>query len=76
MPADAVIGPVLVTDTLLASGDDQLAALAGGYHLSFLVGAVFAFAAAGLGAGLLRAEKPGVEHAEATPEQAAEPEAA
>jgi len=59
------------TDSLLASGDGRLAALTGGYHLAFLVGALFAAAAAALGAGLLR---PGVAsvgvHAEA-PSQAA-----
>ena len=42
------------TDSLLASGDDSLAALNGGYQLAFLVGAVFALAAAALGAALLR----------------------
>jgi EmrB/QacA subfamily drug resistance transporter len=50
------------TDTLLESGDDELTALTGGYHVAFLVGAIFALAAAALGAALLR---PGtVEHAE------------
>ena len=42
------------TDTLLASGDSQLVALAGGYHLAFLVGALFAVTAAVVGAALLR----------------------
>ncbi len=42
------------TDSLRASGDGQLAALTGGYHVAFIVGAVFAFAAAALGATLLR----------------------
>jgi EmrB/QacA subfamily drug resistance transporter len=42
------------TETLRASGDGPLAALAGGYHLAFLVGAVFAAAGAVLGATLLR----------------------
>ncbi len=42
------------TDTLLASGDGSLAALTGGYHLAFLVGAAFAVAAAVVGALLLR----------------------
>ena len=59
------------TDSLLASGDDQLAALTGGYQTAFLVGAVFAAAAAAIGAALLR---PGVaaEHAKGGPELAAE----
>jgi EmrB/QacA subfamily drug resistance transporter len=42
------------TDTLAAAGDDELAALTGGYHLAFLVGAIFAIAAAAIGALLLR----------------------
>jgi MFS family permease len=42
------------TDTLLASGDSRLAALTGGYHAGFLVGAIFAAAAGLLGAVLLR----------------------
>ena len=42
------------TDSLLASGDDALAALNGGYQAAFLVGAIFAAAAAVLGAVLLR----------------------
>jgi EmrB/QacA subfamily drug resistance transporter len=37
------------TDTLLAAGDAQAAALTGGYHLAFLVGAIFAVGAAALG---------------------------
>jgi MFS family permease len=51
------------TETLAAGGDGTLVALTGGYHLAFLVGALFAFAAAALGAALLR---PGAatEHAE------------
>jgi sugar phosphate permease len=42
------------TDSLRASGDGHLTALTGGYHVAFIVGAVFAFAAAALGATLLR----------------------
>ena len=42
------------TDSLLAAGEDELAALAGGYQLAFLIGALFAVAAAGIGAALLR----------------------
>jgi EmrB/QacA subfamily drug resistance transporter len=53
------------TNSLSASGDGQLAALTGGYHLAFLVGAIFALAAAVIGGGFLRAtvqaphEEPG-----------------
>jgi hypothetical protein len=42
------------TDTLAASGADSIDALNGGYHAAFLVGALFAAAAAGIGAALLR----------------------
>jgi EmrB/QacA subfamily drug resistance transporter len=42
------------TDSLTASGQGPLAALNGGYHLAFLVGAFFAAAAAVVGAVLLR----------------------
>ncbi|MGZ3600496.1 MAG: DHA2 family efflux MFS transporter permease subunit [Ktedonobacterales bacterium] len=42
------------TDNLLASGASRLAALNGGYHVAFLVGALFAAGAAVLGATLLR----------------------
>jgi len=59
------------TDTLLASGDDELAALTGGYHAAFVVGAVFALAAAVIGAALLRPGAAAV-HAETEPASAAE----
>lgn len=42
------------TDNLLASGDVSLVALTGGYHAGFLLGAVFAAAAAVIGAVVLR----------------------
>ena len=42
------------TDSLRASGHGALDALTGGYHLAFLVGAIFAIAAATIGATLLR----------------------
>ncbi|MDX6512783.1 MAG: hypothetical protein QOE36_2287 [Gaiellaceae bacterium] len=42
------------TDSLRGSGHGPLAALNGGYHAAFLIGAVFAAAAAALGAALLR----------------------
>jgi EmrB/QacA subfamily drug resistance transporter len=50
------------TDTLLASGDGELAALNGGYRLAFLVGALFAAAAGLIGALLLRARVPAHGH--------------
>jgi EmrB/QacA subfamily drug resistance transporter len=44
------------THDLRASGDGALVALNGGYHVAFLVGAVFTLAAAAIGATVLRAE--------------------
>jgi EmrB/QacA subfamily drug resistance transporter len=44
------------TDSLLGSGYDRIVALNGGYHAAFLVGALFAVAAAAVGAALLRAD--------------------
>jgi EmrB/QacA subfamily drug resistance transporter len=46
------------TETLLASGDDSLAALNSGYHVAFVVGAVFLVTSALVGAALLRVESP------------------
>jgi EmrB/QacA subfamily drug resistance transporter len=45
------------SDSLLASGDDSLTALNGGYHVAFLVGAAFVVAAAAVAA-FLRVEAP------------------
>jgi EmrB/QacA subfamily drug resistance transporter len=45
------------TDTLTAAGDSHLAALAGGYHSAFIVGALFAVSAAAIGGLLLRTAK-------------------
>ncbi len=42
------------TSALIASGSDRMSALVGGYHVAFLVGAIFAAVAALLGAKLLR----------------------
>jgi EmrB/QacA subfamily drug resistance transporter len=53
------------TDSLLASGHGQLAALNGGYHAALLVGAVFATAAAVIGGTLLRTTMAAPGHAEA-----------
>jgi EmrB/QacA subfamily drug resistance transporter len=49
------------TETLLASGETQLGALTGGYHVAFLVGAAFAAGAAVLSAVLLRGVADSVE---------------
>ncbi len=55
------------TETLSAAGDGPLVALNSGYHAAFLVGALFAAAAAVLGAVLLRAGAPGAAHEEEIP---------
>jgi MFS family permease len=49
------------TNSLRAGGDGALVALVGGYHLAFLVGAVFAALAAGVGAALLRPGRAATE---------------
>jgi EmrB/QacA subfamily drug resistance transporter len=49
------------SSSLRNSGDSTLAALTGGYHAAFLVGAVFAVTAAALGATLLRVSFAGGE---------------
>jgi EmrB/QacA subfamily drug resistance transporter len=46
------------TDTLTGSGHTHIAALTGGYHVAFVVGALFAVAAAVGGAVLLRVSAP------------------
>ena len=46
------------TSTLVAAGHGEIAALTGGYHLAFLLGAVFAAAAAVIGATLIRESAP------------------
>ncbi len=62
------------TDTLLASGESQAAALTGGYHVAFLIGAVFALTAAAIGGLLLRQGAYAGAHGGPEPEVA--PEAA
>jgi EmrB/QacA subfamily drug resistance transporter len=51
------------TNTLVDTGHSQISALAGGYHVAFLIGAIFAAAAAILGATLLRESAPAHEEA-------------
>jgi EmrB/QacA subfamily drug resistance transporter len=58
------------TDTLLADGESQVEALTGGYHAAFLLGALFAAAAATIGGVLLRQGA----YASAHHEMSAEPE--
>jgi MFS family permease len=60
------------TETLAASGDGPLEALTGGYHAAFLVGALFALAAAVIGGALLRVGVPGAEADEPIEAAAAE----
>ncbi len=64
------------TDTLLASGESELAALTGGYHVAFLVGAIFAASAAVIGAALLRPGAALAGHDEGATDPDAVPEAA
>ena len=45
------------TSHLLSTGHDRLGALTGGYHAAFLVGAIFAVAAATIGGLLFREQK-------------------
>jgi EmrB/QacA subfamily drug resistance transporter len=51
-------------DSLRDSGDGALQALTGGYHTAFLIGALFALAAAALGSLLLRSGRPEAAHEE------------
>ncbi|MGI8885397.1 MAG: DHA2 family efflux MFS transporter permease subunit [Gaiellaceae bacterium] len=60
------------TDGLAASGDGELVALAGGYQLAFLVGAIFAVAAAAIGVALLRPTASPAMHPESVSEPHAE----
>jgi MFS family permease len=55
------------TSTLRDSGSSALEALNGGYHLAFLVGALFAVAAATIGAIFLRPQAASMEAHEAEP---------
>jgi EmrB/QacA subfamily drug resistance transporter len=50
------------TSTLLDAGHSEAAALTGGYHLAFLLGAIFAAAAAVIGATVLRESAPAAAH--------------
>ena len=50
------------TQDLRAAGDGSLVALNGGYHVAFLIGAVFTLAAAAIAAAVLRAGVPAAEH--------------
>jgi EmrB/QacA subfamily drug resistance transporter len=60
------------TDSLRAAGDGKLAALTGGYHAAFLVGAIFAVAAAATAAALLRDPAPAAAaHSELPPAESA-----
>jgi MFS family permease len=60
------------TSHLLSSGSARPNALTGGYHLAFVIGAIFAALAATAAAALLRQRTPAKEAAEAAPALAAE----
>jgi EmrB/QacA subfamily drug resistance transporter len=51
------------SDTLRSTGRGELTALAGGYHLAFIVGAIFALLAAVIGGTLLREAQHAPAHA-------------
>jgi MFS family permease len=53
------------TDSLRASGNGALEALVGGYHLAFVVGALFAIGAAAVGAVFFRTADATAPHPEA-----------
>jgi MFS family permease len=55
------------TETLTADGEDALSALTGGYHVAFLLGAIFAAAAGVIGAALLREPEQAMGHGEGEP---------
>jgi hypothetical protein len=55
------------TETLSASGESLEAALTGGYHVAFLIGAIFAGAAALIGGLLLRQGAYAAAHPEMEP---------
>jgi EmrB/QacA subfamily drug resistance transporter len=68
----AVLASVAASRTnALSDTEGHLEALTGGYHLAFLVGAIFAAVAATLGGLLLPSTAPGAAHASAEPEPAA-----
>jgi hypothetical protein len=50
------------TESLSVAGDGRLEALTGGYHIAFVVGALFALAAATIGALFFRADVTGAAH--------------
>jgi MFS family permease len=60
------------TDSLTASGESHLAALTGGYHISFLLGAIFALSAAAIGITFMRVSGAEAGAHGAAPELAAE----
>lgn len=62
---------VSLVPIFLGGGASQAAALTGGYHVAFLVGAIFALVAAGLGAFLVR--RPTAEATHARDEPVGEP---
>jgi EmrB/QacA subfamily drug resistance transporter len=73
----AVLASVAASRTAsLDASESHLAALTGGYHLAFLVGAIFAAVAASLGGLLLPREAPAEAHGEAPRAEPAPSEAA
>jgi MFS family permease len=62
------------TISLLAAGSSHIAALNGGYHLAFLIGALFAAVAAVLSATLLRFKMPSTPNQEESRNEVRVPE--
>jgi len=64
------------TNHLTAAGSSVAAALTGGYHLAFLIGAVFAVAAAIIGSLFIRTRNVPVTHRAPASDAAGQPESA
>src|SRR5215210_5212832 len=63
----AVLASAAASRTDSLGGSQDLEALTGGYHLAFVLGAVFALTAAAVGVLFLRADVSGAAHGEAPP---------
>ena len=71
----AVLASIAASRTEALGGARDLEALTSGYHVAFVVGALFAFAAAAVGAIFLRADVSGAAHGDEAVATAAVPEA-
>ena len=71
----SVLAAIATARTNALGGADDVAALTGGYHLAFLIGSVFAAAAATIGALLIRDAPHAIGHGEAADTASDEAEA-